>query len=258
VPLSGRVLLLALALLAASPAAAATRCEFAYDDGVRRELVEPALVLFGQAKAAERLLATYYNLQKPGIEPTGRDDGTLILTFIEDALDGGILSVVIDPCARRVLYVEERSFVSSLLGDDNIKTDDPTLKSALIGSWIVPPGSWLIRVGEPAAQPDINLRIVQSFRADGSGLTEVYKDGACTIPDRSVAFSWSVNGGVLTVHPAKVDPDAFLMLSEMLGIALDQKPDRLLVYAPDHKHFGLLNRAPRCGWPDNLELRRLY
>ena len=113
-----------------------------------------------------------------------------------------------------------------------------------------------IKPGDPGAQPDINLRIVQIFRADGSGITQVYQDGACTVPDRSVDFTWSMKSGVLTVRPAKSDPDAFLLdeSSQSIGIALGTRPDRLMDFAPDHQHFGLLNRAPKCGWPDNLQI----
>jgi hypothetical protein len=167
------------------------------------------------------------------------------------------LRVVIDPCARRVLYVDERQDNLAFgLSNQTFKTDDATLKSALVGSWIVPPDRWLIKPGDPGAEPDINLRIVQSFRADGSGLTQVYKDGACTVPDRSVAFTWSVSGGALTIRPAKADPEAFLLdeTSKSVGIALDEKPDRLADFAPNHKSYGLLNRAAKCGWPDNLQI----
>jgi hypothetical protein len=220
-------------------------------------MIEPALVLFGQG--AGRDVATDYNLQKPSIRPTGRDDGSLILAFdpVQSTLDGPTLRLVIDPCAHRVLHVDERQDNALyFLFADAFRTDDATLQSALVGSWIVPPDAWIIKPDDPGAQPDINLRIVQSFRADGGGLTQVYKDGACTLPDRSVAFTWSVRDSVLTLQPAKSDSDAFLLESpHRVGIALDEKPDRMAIFAPDQKSYGLLNRAPHCGWPDNLQLR---
>lgn len=255
-----RLFLLLLALLATSPATAATGCDFAYDASIRDGLVRPALVSLAATGGLRSDFAAYFNLDKPFIHPTGRADGTLILTFDADVpdLDGPTLRMVIDPCSRRVVYANARQDNVMILPDvDRFTTDDATLKKALVGSWIVPPESWLLKPDDPATEPDINLRIVQSFQDGGGGLTQLYKDGACTVPDRSAAFTWRVSGGVLTIAPAKNDGDAFLLLAPRPIAIAPIKPNQLAFFSQDRKSYGLLNRAPRCGWPDNLE-QRIY
>ena len=238
----------------------AEKCSFAYTTSVRDEIIVPALKRWDTVRGpSKQTLENYYNLNRP--DPYYRNsntlataDGKITLAFDETAIgiDSDELVVVLDPCEHNVVYAEERSSIVVTAHRVPKENSDDAAKSGLVGSWIVPGDFWFSAVDDPEKAPTNAMRVVESFRADGTGTARLYKDAACTIPDKSDAFTWNVRNHVLTVTAANGGRDNGVLIigPDKLDVGgIDRNV--IVFYSQDHKLEGRFLKGSTCGWPAN-------